>query len=374
MRGPPVPPGAADLLLVVLERLRKVVMEHRADVGFVDAHPEGDRGDDDVAPPFHEIILRGVAHLRRHSRMVGPGAKSRLHQIPGHAFRRVLQGDVNHRRKTPGFFQALQKQPRPVAGGNRRDRQMQVRAAERGLNMIAGFDSKPAPDFLRHLRRGRGGERQHTRDAEFFRHFGESQIFGTEIVAPLRDAVRLVDRQQRDLGAPDRKEERLAQKPLGRDVEQFETPPGDLLVDLRELRRVESGIETRRRDAPRRQCVDLVLHQGDQRRNHQRCSLEQHRRKLIADRFAAARRQNPKRRPPVHQGLHNLPLAGPETGMAEQALQFAFQGGGGHRSPIPPADSPPVNEIPPKNVRVISPAPPFYFAPCRTFCLGFFPL
>jgi hypothetical protein len=42
-----VAPGAADLLVIALDRLRQVGMGDPADVGLVDAHAEGDGGDDD---------------------------------------------------------------------------------------------------------------------------------------------------------------------------------------------------------------------------------------------------------------------------------------------------------------------------------------
>ena len=49
-----------------------------------------------------------------------------------------------------------------------------------------------------------------------------SQIFGAEVVAPLRHAVRLVDREQRESAARQQLEEARRQQPLGRDVEQVE--------------------------------------------------------------------------------------------------------------------------------------------------------
>ena len=52
----------------------------------------------------------------------------------------------------------------------------------------------------------------------------ELAVFGPEIVAPLRDAVRLVDREQRDLAAREHVEAALGQQPLGRDVQQFSAP------------------------------------------------------------------------------------------------------------------------------------------------------
>ena len=49
--------GAAGLLLVVLERLRRAGVHDEAHVGAVDAHAEGDRGDDDVDVFVEERVL-----------------------------------------------------------------------------------------------------------------------------------------------------------------------------------------------------------------------------------------------------------------------------------------------------------------------------
>ena len=52
------------------------------------------------------------------------------------------------------------------------------------------------------------------------RGVGEPEVVGPEVVAPLRDAVRLVDDEQADFTSRDRLEERRRREPLGRDVEQ----------------------------------------------------------------------------------------------------------------------------------------------------------
>jgi hypothetical protein len=48
------------------------------------------------------------------------------------------------------------------------------------------------------------------------------QVLGPEVVAPLRDAVRLVDGEQRDAAAPEQFQRALGEQPLGGDVEQVE--------------------------------------------------------------------------------------------------------------------------------------------------------
>ena len=52
-------------------------------------------------------------------------------------------------------------------------------------------------------RRGRGGQREDRGVAELLDDAAEPQVVGSEVVAPRRDAVRLVDHEQRRAGLPD---------------------------------------------------------------------------------------------------------------------------------------------------------------------------
>ena len=60
------------------------------------------------------------------------------------------------------------------------------------------------------------------------------------------------------------------QQPLGRDVQQLDLAAADVAENLYLLGRGLSGIQESRVDAVSTQGVDLVLHQRDQRRHHQR--------------------------------------------------------------------------------------------------------
>ena len=51
---------------------------------------------------------------------------------------------------------------------------------------------------------------------------GELAILRAEVVAPLADAMRLVDGEQRDLDVREHLQEARRRQPLGRDIEQVE--------------------------------------------------------------------------------------------------------------------------------------------------------
>ena len=59
-----VAPGAAGFLVIGLDALRQVEMRDEAHVRFVDAHAEGDGGNDDDAFFVEETRLVGGAHVR----------------------------------------------------------------------------------------------------------------------------------------------------------------------------------------------------------------------------------------------------------------------------------------------------------------------
>ena len=114
----------------------------------------------------------------------------------------------------------------------------------------------------------------------------------------------------------------VAQQPLGRDVEQAQRA---LAQALRRSRRrsldVGRGIEARRLDAELAQLRDLVAHQRDQRRDDQRQALADERRKLEAERLAAAGRHHREHVLAAERRGEDLLLAGAEAGKAVDAAQ-----------------------------------------------------
>ena len=71
MRRFSVASGAARLLIIGLDVLRKIGVHHKPDIGLVDAHPECDRCDNNGDLILVERFLVPVAYLRRQSGVVG---------------------------------------------------------------------------------------------------------------------------------------------------------------------------------------------------------------------------------------------------------------------------------------------------------------
>ena len=92
--------------------------------------------------------------------------------------------------------------------------------------------------------------------------FAQAQILGAEIVAPLRDAMGLVDREQIDREPAQHFQRVVAHQPLGRDIEQTQRAILERAEDALTFDRFGRRIQRRRRDAELPELGDLVAHQA----------------------------------------------------------------------------------------------------------------
>ncbi len=131
----------------------------------------------------------------------------------------------------------------------------------------------------------------------------------------------LVDREDRELHLAEQAQEALVREPLGRDVEQLQLAGQQPILDRLRLLERERRVEPRGGDAARRQRVDLILHQRDERRHDEAGAVEHDRGQLVAEALAAAGREDRERRAPGEQRRDDLPLAGTVVGEPEDVAQ-----------------------------------------------------
>jgi hypothetical protein len=153
-----------------------------------------------------------------------------------------------------------------------RTREREVRAVEPRAHDHRRLQPEPALDLREHRRGGGGSERDHRRDRERAQ-LGEPHVLGPEVVAPLRHAVRLVDREQRDRRAREHAPEAVQRRALGRDVEELELAAQEARDRLALRGGVLLAVQRRDARAARRERADLVAHQRDQRRDDDRRAL-----------------------------------------------------------------------------------------------------
>ncbi len=97
-----------------------------------------------------------------------------------------------------------------------------VGAVETGDEFFGVFERQFADDLGARAFIGGGGERDARHAREALGEDAELAILGAEVVAPLRDAVRLVDREQRDIDRRQQLQQARLHDPLRRDVEEIE--------------------------------------------------------------------------------------------------------------------------------------------------------
>ena len=125
----------------------------------------------------------------------------------------------------------------------------------------------------------------------------ELAILGTEVVTPVRDAMSLIDDQRGNAvrGLQARQDfafELGLQRPLGSDVQQLELAALEPRETPRHLRAFERRVDERRVDAVVLEQAHLVLHQRDQRRDHDAYAGAEQGGQLEAQRLAAAGRHD----------------------------------------------------------------------------------
>jgi hypothetical protein len=136
--------------------------------------------------------------------------------------------------------------------------------------------------------------------------------------------VRLVDHDQADRTVGDEGAQRLVQR-LGRHVQQFELAAAEPPQRVRALRIAQRRVEDGRPKAEALQPVHLVLHQRDQRRQHQDRAAQQLGRDLERQRLAGSGRHHPDAVAAGQDGVDDLALARPERLVAEPLLEHLLR-------------------------------------------------
>ena len=195
-----VPPGAAGLLVVGLERRRHGGVHDRAHVGLVHPHAERVGGADDPHAVGEEAALDLGAALALQPRVVG---ECRLAERLRELRRRLLGSGARARVDDGGEGVLARAGTRRAASASRVRRGAQPR--RRGW---AGRSRWP----LAVARAARAARRRRPPRAEWqwpwtprssrapsaARSVGEAEVVGPEVVPPLRDAVGLVHHEQPD--------------------------------------------------------------------------------------------------------------------------------------------------------------------------------
>ncbi len=286
LRFQTVAPRSPRFLLKVLDRLGHRNVQDKAHVGAIDTHAEGNGGDDDVTAFGGKFVLGGVAFLGGQAGVIRPGVDAALAQAGGevvHVAAAHAVDDAGLPRMTVEDLQHLLERvvARPDAVG-------EVGPIEIADEHFRVAQIELGDDILAHLLGGGGSVGVEAGIGDQFTEPGELPILRAEIVAPVADAVGLVDGEGADADLGEIAVEIGLNELLRRDEKEVDLAAAKVLLDGIARGSAQRAIQLRRRDAAGAQAVHLVLHQRDERRHDQGGPAAAHGRCLVAERLAAA--------------------------------------------------------------------------------------
>ena len=283
--GLTVATGAADLLVVGVERDRRVGVEHPAHVGLVDPHAERDRGRDDPRRAVQELRHRPAPRGGAQPGVVQRCPLARGHERLPRGLGARVGGGVDDPRAAE-LARGLRDQPLLVMARARvLDGELDVRPVEVTDHLLGVAQPEPPADLAPHRRRRGGGERDPHAHPELVGLRAEPQVVGPEVLPPLADEMRLVHDEQPRAGAPQRRARLVVGELLGRDEDEL-VGPARLDERRRPRTRRLRGVEHRGGQARRPQVRQLVVLQRDQRRHDDGRAVAQQAGQLVDRRLA----------------------------------------------------------------------------------------
>ena len=210
---------APRLLVIALQRLGHVVVHHKADVRLVNAHAKGDGRHNDVHVLHEELVLDLASLVAVHPGVVGQSLdavhaqrfRDLLHTLAAQtvhnaAFACVLQAVSHDLLKGVLLGAHLVEQVVPVEGRLEHHR---VRHVQVLLDVQLNF------------RGGRGRQRHDGDVGDVFHNRLDAAVFWAEVVSPLGDAVRLVDRDKTDAHRAQERDVLSFGQALGGDIQEL---------------------------------------------------------------------------------------------------------------------------------------------------------
>src|SRR5262249_41146477 len=170
------------------------------------------------------------------------------------------------------------------------------------------------------LARRRRRQRQHRDRAQFLFEALQLAVRRPEVVAPVADAMRLVDDDERDRAPGDDVAKRSLER-LGRQVDQLELAAAQLTETRLPLFPLERRVDERGAKSQTHERIDLILHERDERRQDEHCSRQDLGWNLKSDRLAGAGRHDPDAIAAAQHGVDEMPLARTEFAIAEDTFQ-----------------------------------------------------
>ena len=327
--GQAVAPGAARFLVVRLDALRQRQVGDEAHIGLVYAHAEGDGGDDDDAVLAQEALLVPAAGFGGQAGVI----RKRAAPAPAEPRGGLLDFLARQAIDDAGVVRvpAGEELPQALAAVFA----VADCVADVGAVETVAIDTRVGQlqlhdDVALRRRVGGGGQGDARHPGVALAQHRQLPVLLAEIVPPLRHAMRLVYREQRQALRVEPVERARLQQAFRRDVEQVERAVLDRGLGLADFMPIQRRVQAGGAHAGLAQRIHLVFHQRDERRDDNADTVAHHRRYLVAQRLAAAGGHQHQRIAPGQQVGDGVLLLQAETGVAENVLKNPA--GVGHRA------------------------------------------
>ncbi len=273
--------GPARLLIVGFDVLGDVVVHHEAHVRLVDPHAERHRCHHYLDVILEEGILGLLALGQGQTGVVGRGLAAVAGEALGHLLHPIATGAVDDAAVALLALHVAQQLLRRLE-------LLHQAVADIGPVEAGGMDEgiielQPVQHVAAGSLVGGGGERHHGHLGEPLLEPAERRVFRPKIVAPLGDAVGLVDGEQAEWQLRQPIHELVLQQALGGDVEQLDLAATHGGKVLDHLLPAQGRVDVDGRHTVGAQAVDLILHQRDKRGDHYAQPGSQQRRDLEAE-------------------------------------------------------------------------------------------
>ncbi len=320
VRPAAVPSGTACLLIVGFHGAGHVVMNHIIHVGLINAHAEGIGSHHDLNPVFLKGFLIFLPAPVTHACMIGARSIACLFQLDGYFLHSPAGGAINNAALVfPCPQQALQGCFLILGVEHVKE---QIGAVKAGGSFHRVLEAKQADNVAAHL--GGSGSRKRPHRGTLGQSVNKVrnlQIAGAEILPPLGNTVGFIHGNQADRRLHGKAAEGQGIQPLRRHVDDAVRPLTGTLCSKVQLPGGQAAVQVGGRHAGSNQAHDLILHEGNQGRNHQSNSRGHQGRNLIAHAFSGAGGHDPQCVPMGKESIHQHFLPGAKLLVSEVVLQ-----------------------------------------------------
>ena len=234
-------------------------MEDEADIRLINTHAEGNRRDDNPSIAVDKSILMLLAGFTTQVCVIRECLNPIGAEIVAQGLDLVLRLAVNNARFAVVGIEKRKRLPKQLYLRFHSDEE--IRPVETCNELVLRLQLQRLRNVRLHPRRGGGCHRYADSVRKPFAHRNECPILRTEIVAPLRDTVRLVNCDARDIGCVKHQQDFIAHEGFRCDVKQLNLAAFHLMHRVNVSVIPHSAVEKSGRDTSLLQLHHLVLHE-----------------------------------------------------------------------------------------------------------------